>query len=80
MDAAAAAVTLGVDIGWVLDQPVEDLPIIEAILQAAQKQRVKYDEDMAEAIGARVAQRLLPPLSKQITRLAAALARARPRL
>lgn len=74
--AAAAAVTLGVDPSWVLDQPLEDLPIVEAILQLAQEQRVKYDEDFAAAIGASTAQKLLPPLAKHITRLAQAIDRA----
>jgi hypothetical protein len=68
---------LGVDPGWVLDQPVEDLPIVEAILEAASKRRAEYDERLAEAIGAQTAAKLLPGLSKQITRLAAAILRAR---
>lgn len=76
MAAAAAAVTLGVDPGWVLDQPTDDMPIVEAILREAQEQRVKYDEDFAAAIGNRVAQQLLPPLAKHITRLAATIQRA----
>lgn len=77
VDAAAAAVMLGVDPGWVLDQPVEDLPIVEAILSRASKLRQEYDESFAKAIGAETANRLLPGLAKHITRLAAAIARSR---
>jgi hypothetical protein len=68
---------LGVDPGWVLDQPVEDLPIVQAMLEAASKMRTEYDESFAKAIAAETANRILPGLSKQITRLAAALARSR---
>lgn len=80
IEAAAAAVVLGVDPSWVLDQPTTDLPVVEAILRQAQELRVKYDEDLAAAIGAQTAAKLLPGLGKQITRLAVALARANRRI
>lgn len=66
---------LGVDPGWVLDQPEEDLPAVEKILEAASKLRVEYDEQLAKAIGAETAHRVVQPLGKHITRLVAVLQR-----
>ncbi len=67
---------LGIDPGWVLDQPLEDLPMVDAILRRANEKRVQYDESLAEAIAARTAARMVPPLAKHITKLVNALRRA----
>lgn len=73
VEAAAAAIFLGVDPSWILDEPTPDLPIIERALERASELRTKYDEDLAQAIGARVAQQVVPPLAKQIRSLALAI-------
>lgn len=70
---------LGVDPSWVLDQPLEDMLVVEKILEAASKLRVEYDEQLAKAIGAETAHRVVQPLAKHLTRLVAALQRSQRR-
>lgn len=65
---------LGLDPSFVLDTPLDELAIVEAVLNAALERRREYDEGMAAAIATMTANRVVPGLGKHITRLVRALA------
>jgi hypothetical protein len=60
----------------VLDADDQDLPLVQAVLARSQELRIEYDDSLAEAIGAQTASKLLPPLTRHLSRLVNALARA----
>jgi hypothetical protein len=53
-----------------------DQVVMRAVLQEAAKQRIEYDEAFAEAIGARVAEAVVPPLAKTLSATVQAMFKA----
>lgn len=50
--------------------------MVQAVLNRLGELRIEYDEQLAQAIGAETASRVVPPLAKHTTALIKALARA----
>ena len=67
---------IGVAPSFILDAPIDDVPINVAVLNRALQLRGEHDERFAEAIGAATAARTVPGINKNIIALMVALARA----
>lgn len=76
--AAGVAAFLGVDPRWVLDSPLDDWPIIRAVLNEGTEQRVKHDEAIAKFNANLAANRIVTGVGKTLNGLMKAWAKAQP--